>query len=247
MSLITQTYKPVGNVGQVYARPYGSAVALMPIGNVTDLQLSHEEDVQKLEDFTRLGGGTHAERRRVKAVGLKMTLSDLNLVNLTRAVYGTSQEVAAGTAVAETVTATPGGLLRLAHINPSGVQVNKGAAPLPAAANYEVRPEGIYILPEAPDVAEGEELTITYSHGVYAAIEALTSAPPELELSFGGLNEAGAGTPFVVDVWRVSPGVCKQLALINKDFASIAVDGAVLVDPTRQGAGISRFYRVRMA
>ena len=246
MSLITQIYKPVGNVGQVYARPYGSAAALMPIGNVSDLQLSHEEDVQKLEDFTRLGGGTYAERRRVKSVGLKMTLSDLNLVNLTRAVYGTSQEVAAGTAVAETVTATPGGLVRLTHINPSGVKVNKGATPLPPA-NYEVRPEGIYILPDAKDVADGEELSITYSHGVYAAIEALTSSPSELELSFGGLNEVGSGAPFVVDVWRVSPGVCKQLALINKDFASLAVDGEVLIDPARQGEGISRFYRVRMA
>jgi hypothetical protein len=245
MSLITQTYKPVGNVGQVYARPYGSAAALMPIGNVTALELSHDEQVQKQEDYTRLGGGTYAERRRVQSVGLKMTLSDLNLVNLTRAVYGTGSEVQSGTAMAETVTAAPGGLIRLMHVGPVNVVLKKGSVPI-ASASYEVRPEGIYILPGAADVDEGDTLEVTYDHGAYAAIEALTSAPPELELSFGGLNEVGAGAPFVVDVWRCSPGITKQLALLNKDFAEIAVDGQVLVDPNRQGVGISRFYRVRM-
>ena len=65
MSVMTQTYRPSMTVGQVYARPYGSATAPVPIGNVLELSLGHKEDVQRQDDMTRLGGGVHAEVRRV--------------------------------------------------------------------------------------------------------------------------------------------------------------------------------------
>ena len=42
MSLITQIYKPMANVGQVYAAPYGVAGPLAPIGTVLELTLTHE-------------------------------------------------------------------------------------------------------------------------------------------------------------------------------------------------------------
>ena len=42
MSVITETYKPSMTVGQVYARPYGSAAAPMPIGNVLELALERQ-------------------------------------------------------------------------------------------------------------------------------------------------------------------------------------------------------------
>ena len=58
MSVITETYKPSMTVGQVYARPYGSAAAPMPIGNVLELALEHKEQVIKQPDMSRLGGGT---------------------------------------------------------------------------------------------------------------------------------------------------------------------------------------------
>ena len=60
-----QIYKPSMTVGQVYARVYGSLALPMPVGNVLELGLEHSEDVQTQEDMTKLGGGTHAEVRRV--------------------------------------------------------------------------------------------------------------------------------------------------------------------------------------
>lgn len=48
----------------------------------------HDEDVQKQDDMTRMGGGVHAEVRRIKDITIKMKLADLNVVNLTRAVLG---------------------------------------------------------------------------------------------------------------------------------------------------------------
>lgn len=151
MSVMTQTYRPSMTVGQVYARPYGSATAPVPIGNVLELSLEHKEDVQRQDDMTRLGGGVHAEVRRVTEVGIKMKLADLNMVNLTRAVLGTAAAVAGAAVTDEAHTATLGGLVRLAHVQPTAVTVKKGAdagsaTAVAAAGNYEVRPEGILVL-----------------------------------------------------------------------------------------------------
>ena len=51
----------------------------------------------------------------------------------------------------------------------------------------------------------------------------------------------------MVDIWRASQGVTKSLALIKKGFGSLDVEGSVLQDPTRTGAGISKYYRQRLS
>jgi hypothetical protein len=250
--LIRKTYRPSMTVGKVYARPYGSAAAKTEIGNVLSLTLDSTEDVIKQTDMTQQGGGTYAEVRRVTNVAINMKLVDFNVVNLARATLGTVQGGDAGTETDEPHVAGLGGLLRLGHIAPTAVVVKLGpaaasAAPVPAAGNYEVRPEGVFILPDAASVADGDPLWISYSYGAQAVIEALTTKAVELELSFGGLNEASNGKPCVVDVWRVSQGVAKQLALINDKFGELDVAGSVLQDPAKTGVGISKYYRQTLA
>lgn len=242
-----QIYKPSMTVGQVYAKVYGSAGLPLPIGNVLELGLEHDEDVKKQDDMTALGGGTHAEVRRIKDAKVTMKLADLNLVNLSRAIFGLSSAKVAGTVTDEAHAVTLGGLVRLAHIQPTAVVVTKGVDPVVAAGNYEVRPEGIYILPEADDLLDADAITVDYTYGAYAVIEAMTTKSVELALTFGGLNEADGGKPVIVDIYRASQGITKKLALINKDFGALDVEGSVLLDPTRTGTGISRYYKVSMA
>ena len=252
MSEITQKiYRPSLTVGQVYARPYGSAMLPVPIGNVLELKIEHDEDVQTQEDMSVLGGGTHSEVRRVKLVKLSMKLADLNVVNLARSVLGTVAEIAGGSVVDEPHSCMLGGLIRLTHIQPSAITLKKGAtvgaATVIDPANYEVRPEGIFIKTDAPGVTNTDKLWVSYTYGVYAAIEALTTKTVELELTFGGLNEADSGKPTVVDIYRVSQGVTKSLELIGKGFGSLDVSGNVLQDPTKTGAGVSRYYKTSVA
>lgn len=253
MSIIKQIYKPSMTVGQVYARPYGSTAQAMPIGNVLELSLEHDEEVQTQDDMTSLGGGTHAEVRRVKEVKVTMKLADLNVTNMARGLLGTASVVASGTVTDEPHAATLGGLLLLKHIQPTSVIVKEGAdsataTPVSAAGNFEVRPEGVFVLPEAADITDADKLWVSYSYGEYAAIEALTAKATELELIFGGLNEADGGNPVVVNIFRASQGVAKNFALISgKDFGALEVEGTVLLDPTKFGTGISRFYKVSMA
>lgn len=254
VEVLSKIYKPAALVGQVYARPYGSLMLPVPIGNVLELTLEHKEEVQKQEDMTRLGGGTHAEMRRVTEATIKMKLADLNVPNLARASLGIAEGVDAGNATDEPfIVSALGTLLPLDHIDPTSVVLKKGATagtatPVSMAANYEPRAEGIYLLETAADVAVNDKLWVSYSYGEYAVIEALTTKANELELLYGGMNEADSGKPMVVNVWRASQGVTKSLALINsKGFGALDVEGSVLKDPTKTGQGISQYYRTRVA
>jgi hypothetical protein len=246
MSLMKQIYKPSMNVGQVYARPYGAANApRVPVGNVLVVELAHEEEVKKQPDMTRLGGGTYAQVRRISGVNLKLELADWNPVNFTRSVFGIAATVAGAAVVDEPHKVYKGGLIRLAAPQPTLVTVKKGVDVI-APANYEVRPEGIFVPEDAADAVDADDWLISYTHPEHVNIEALTSAAPELELSFGGLNEADSGKPVIVDVYRLGSGIAKTLALLGTDFGSLEIEGEVLVDPTKSGTGISRFYRAQM-
>lgn len=327
--IINKVYKPSMNVGQVYARPYGSSAAMMPVGNVLELQLAHTEDVQRQTDMTQQGGGIHAEVRRVTEVNVSMRLADVNVVNLARATQGTVSGIEAGTVVNEPHAVTLGGLIALEHIDPTAVTLRQGeitpvvvedeahaavdrgqlvplanagpytavtvkvgatlgtaptvaaagnytvtttgiqvdaAAPdipddsniwvtytyqsggvvVPQAGNWLVRPEGIFLLDGAVDLTNGNPLYVSYTYGAYAAIEALTTRAAELELLFGGLNEADSGKPVPVNIWRCSQGVTSSLALLGSSFGSLQVSGSVLQDPTKTGTGVSKYYRARV-
>ncbi|QSI33393.1 hypothetical protein GNX71_29025 [Variovorax sp. RKNM96] len=244
MALIQEIYKPMSNVGQVYAGVYGVPGPLAPIGNVLDVTVTHDETVLKQQDFTRLGGGTHAQIRRVASANVAINMADLNLVNFARAVLGTAAEVEGADVVDEQHKAFKGGLIRLKHLDPSAVVFKKAAATIPAAGNYEVRKEGIYILP-GTTLTDADDVLISYTGKTTATIEALTAANPELVIAFGGLNEADSGKPVVVDLYRVGQGVAKTLALLSGNFMGLAVEGELLMDPTKSGTGISRYYRVQ--
>lgn len=253
-NFFAKTYKPVQLIGQVYAEPYNGAVsaAPLPIGNVLELSLDHKEDVQTQPDMTRLGGGVHAEGRRVTEIRVKMKLADLNLHNLSRALLGTGANVPGGTATDEAHIAALGGLCVLSHLSPEAVLVKVGAdagtaTAVPMLNNYEVRAEGVMVLPDAQNITAGDKLWISYTYADYATIEALTAKSAELRLVFGGLNEVDSGKPVRVELFRCSQGVTKSLSLLtSKGFGALDVEGSLLIDPTKTGQGVSRYYRVAM-
>lgn len=245
--LSTRIFHPSLNAGKVYARLYGSAAALQWIGGISELTLKIEEDVKKQTDFSQAGGGTRAQVRRIKSVGMSMKMQDWNPVNMARAVFGLTSSVIAGTTTDEPVVAYKGGLIRLAHINPTTVVIKKGAAVVTPTGNYEVVPEGI-LIPDAPStLIDADALTVTYAHSGYDVIEALTTAAPTLQYVYAGVNEAMEGVSKTLDLFRVQMGAAKSVGLIDSDFGLLEIEGEVLVDPAKSGAGISRFFREQMA
>lgn len=245
--IIKKTYRPVARVGQFYAAVYGSSV-LLPMGNVLEATTEQTESVEKQDDMSALGGGTHAELRRITGVMFKAKLADLNVTNLSRALRGTVSPQDAGAVTDAPYTATLGALIPLPHTGVTALTVKKGetagaATAVTAAGNYELRPEGLWLHDDAPGIANADKLWLSYSHADQVVIEALTAATPQLYIRFAGLNEVDSGKPNVVDLWRVSQGVTKQLALINKGFTTLDIEGEVLKDPTKTGLGISQYMR----
>lgn len=250
--LTRHIYRPTMNSGSVYARLAGTATPMQSIGGVQVLEFSVEEDVKKQPDYSRPGGGTRAQVNRISSVLMKATLQDLNPVNLARVVFGNTSEVATATITDENHTAYLGGLIALAHINPTTVTVKVGAdagsaTAVDAATNYEVRPEGVFILDDAEDLDDEDNVYVSYTHGAYDLVQALTNTAPELELRYAGINEAMNGLPSIVDVFRVKMSATKGWGLINDDFAVLEVEGEVLLDPTKTGEGISKFFLAQFA
>lgn len=242
-----QIFKPYLGSGKIYARVHGSTMPLAEIGNVSELKLSITEDVKEMQDFTHAGGGAYAKVTRIKSVDTSITLHDLNATNIARAVFGDTAAVIGGSILDEPHTAYKGGLIRLMHPAPSAVVLTGAGATPPtyvAGTDYEVRPEGIYILPTST-IVDATSVLVDYTYVGYNAIEALTKSSVDLELSFGGINEADSGNPVIVDLFKVNLGAAKDISLIGTDFASLQVSGSVLVDPNKTGTGISRFFKVQ--
>lgn len=246
IEIVKKIYRPVARVGKFYAAVYGTAI-LLPIGNVLEASTEQAESVEKQEDMSALGGGTHAELRRITGVKFKAKIADMNIVNLSRALRATATPEDAGTVTDASYTAALGSLIALPHTGVTALVVKKGATAVAATpvagANYELRPEGVWIHEDAAGVVDGDKLWLSYSHADQVVVEALTAGTPELYIRFAGLNEVDSGKPSVVDLWRVSQGVTKQLSLINKGFTVLDIEGEVLKDPTKTGVGISSYMR----
>ena len=241
--IIKRTYAPTSLVGQIYAAPYG-AVNLPPIGNVLEASVEYKEDVESQDDMTQLGGGKHGEKRRVTDITFKAKLADLNVVNLARGVLGTVDPQDAGSITDKPYVVSLGALIPLPHAGASNLVLKKGAAAVAAAGNFDLLPEGIWVRADAVGLAEGDAIAVSYDYADQVVIEALTAKAPELVIRFGGLNESESGRPVLVDLWRVSQSVTKQLVLLqSKGFASLEIEGSLLQDPTKAAVGISRYMR----
>jgi hypothetical protein len=266
--LSTRVFRPTMMAGVVYAREVGSAQPLQPIGGVEELTLAIDEAKITQANFESSGGGNRAAVFRINEMTLAAKLQDLNPINYARTLRGIHTEVAASTVTDELGTALPGGLVRTAHINPTTVVVRNAtsSAVIAAADNYEVRPEGIWFYDDSAALAAalaawetanptldpadwpGLGIEMDYAFNGYDVIEALTRSAPIMEFMFAGVNEAGEDAASIVDLWRVQLSATKGLNLISAGaFSTLDIEGEVLRDPTKTGAGISKYMRKRMA
>lgn len=238
-----QVYEPFRGSGKLYLRKYGAAAALAEIGNCNAVKFAVELDSQEIPDYTSPAGGTYASDDRIKSGTVSFNAWDFNTDNLTRAMAGTSTNVPTPTAAGGTYTAFVGGLIMLDGLNPQGVTVVDHATPATEYVkdvDYEVRPEGIYILDGA--IADGTDIDITpTSFSAHDVIEAMTTSGDEYELVFAGINSTN-GRAQRVQAFKVkfSPA---DVDLISDGFGSIPFTAKLLKDTTVTGTGVSQYYK----
>jgi hypothetical protein len=78
-------------------------------------------------------------------------------------------------------------------------------------------------------------------------IEAMTGSGDEYELIFDGLNEAETDKAVIIRVYRVKWSPTSGLGFIGDDFGELPLEGSVLVDSTKVGAGISQYFKATFA
>jgi len=120
------------------------------------------------------------------------------------------------------------------------VWADLGAFAAVDGTDFDVRPEGIMI--RGGGIPSGCAISAAYSHGAYIAVEGLVTAQQTYEMAFGGLNEANAGSPCLLDVWRCKFGAAKKRGFIGDDFQAVELSGRVLKD-TSKGVGKSAYFR----
>lgn len=243
-----ENYSYIGT-GKVYLGVVGGTTGLLEVGNCTALSFAVNEETKEIKDYTKPGGGTYNEVRRISSVEVSMTLADLSPENLARALFGTTAAVTAGAVTDEAHVAHLGAFVPLDNIPDSTVAYivtdEAGATTYTAGTDYEERPGGLFIL-TGGTITDGQTIHVDYTKAAADVVQALTHSAQEYELFFAGLNEARSGKQATIRVYRATLGAARNLGLIGDEFASLEVSGKVLAD-TSKPAGTSQYFKAALA
>ena len=249
--MATKTYSYLGK-GMVYLRNRNGSSGLIQVGNCSALEFSVETDSLTQSDYTQPGGGNANEIQRVSSVGVSLTMLELKPNNLVIALRGTRSEVQSVPIVDEHYTANPGTLLQLSMTPDRTQSITVTIDPDGAATaavldvDYEITGAGIYVI-DGGAITSATEISVDYTSAMADVIEALTGSGDEYELVFDGLNEAESDRAVTVTAHRTKFSPTTGLALIGDDFGELSLDGSLLVDSSKVGAGVSRYFKVVMA
>lgn len=247
MSLITQV-SYIGK-GEVFAKLCTGGTRF-PFGNVEALTLTVEEERKSVMDYTSVGGGELDAVTRITAVSGTLRTTNLDYGNLATGLRGSFSTRASASITDEAVNDILEGSLnrtaRLIDIT-AAVTVKKATVSIAAAGNWRATAAGIWVIYGAPNLADNDDITVTYSALADATVEGLLTAAPEMELTVVGLNEARSGKPVVLTCHRMTLDPIKELGLIGDDFARMELGFRLHADGTIVTAGLSQYLKIEMA
>lgn len=236
-----EDYSYIGS-GIIYGRIAGSAAAMLDFGNCSKLDFGITEDVKELKDFTKPGGGTYNEVRRIQAVEAKISAHDLNAANMARATLGTASSISVTPIVDESHIAYAGGFIPTNFPAAGAIVVKEGIATLVENTDYTVVPGGIVVITGGA-LSDGNTALLSYTPAAGNKVEALLNSSQEYELFFSGLNEARSGKAVHIHAYRVKLGAAGNLSLIGEEYAVIELTGKLLKDSTKNGTTVSQYFK----
>ncbi len=245
-----QTYSYLGK-GKIYLRSTSGGGA-MPIGNCSALNLSVETNSVSQPNYQVAGGGVANELQRVASVSLAMTMLEFRPKNLQIALRGTIAAVTAAAVADERHEVYADGLVAFDHVPDKGETITVTLDPdgtpgvLTLNTDYQIAGAGIVML-DSGNYLDGDEIGVAYTKVAGDVIEAMTGSGDEYELIFDGLNEAETDKAVIIRVYRVKWSPTSGLGFIGDDFGELPLEGSVLVDSTKVGAGISQYFKATFA
>ncbi|RIA22666.1 hypothetical protein DFO61_3356 [Ectopseudomonas oleovorans] len=234
-------------VGKLYLEDLDDPKGLIFIGNVNSL--TYEATPQEIEeqDYTTPGGGLDSSVQRIASLNVNYNARHFKKANMARALYGSSADVAAGTATGEEHKAYPGALLMLGNPGATNVVVTPaaGGPALVLDTDYTLDPAGFPVIAEGGAVTDaGMDVEVDYSYSKHATIQALTKSGKRFRQVFVGLNEARSNKPVVIEVFRINHSPA-TLGFIGDEFQGMEFTAKAEKDPTKVGTGLSQYMVIK--
>jgi len=215
------------------------------VGNAADVVIAVENDERSVPNF-RGGGGKAASTSRITGVNLSGNFYNFSAENMALALRGDTSTVTSSAITDEAITAasTLDRLVNTANmidITVAPVVTGSGGSPTYVEnTDYTVSSAGIIPL-STGSITAGLALLIDYTSVTATKVEALTQAGEEFELVIAGLNEE-TNKPFRFVGYKWKPSATSGLSLLSDDYSSFPIEGELILDLTKSGAGISQYF-----
>ncbi len=231
--------------GKIYLKVRGSTDPARMIGNCSKLTFNISEDTKSQQNFMDCAGGEAESVSRISSVGVEINAYEFSAANLALGLYGTTTAFTAAPVVDEAHLVTIGEAIVLDHLSTGITGAKEGGVTLVEGTDYDLV-DGNLVPKAAGALINGDTVLISYGRAAYSAVEALINHGEEYTLQFRGMNQANGCSLFDVDVYRMKLSPTDNLDLIGDDYGQLTLKGSVLVDSTITGAGLSKYFRVRV-
>ena len=208
------------------------------VGNVPEDGFIITPTVQKVEHMESMTGKNRKDAvfETQQSAQITVRLENVDVENLSQAIFGTSTTIAQGTVTNEKHTAHRGYSFFLNRINlTSFVSLTDGGSPPPVSGtDYRVNLKtGEVFIPENSSILDAEEVECDYVAGATKRITGYTATNTELWLRFNGVNMADKLTPIVADVFKVRFNPASALDFIKNAFPGMQLEltGEALYEP----------------
>lgn len=215
------------------------------VGNVTTLSGAFaEERIEPRESYS-------GQRSKVRSFGISKdmtwsaTLNSLVSENLALFTDGTTTSIASGSATAEVLPSglVSGDMVALANINVSSLVItdSSGSPQTLPAVNYDLNAAvgsfTLLSLPTSP--APTQPFKAAYTFGAAKQVAFFKATRKSVALRYEGINLAEDGAPVVMEIYKTSPSLLTELALINSgtDVAGMPVTFGALLDSRKAASG----------
>jgi len=247
---MAEDYSYLGS-GMIHFREYQAPAPFIEAGNCSALNLAPQINTLELANHTQPGGGIQNAVDRITGVDLSYTFHDFSPENIARALRGGATPAVAGTSTDEAVIAYKGGFTPLAFIPTAITSVKRaGSATVYAVGtDYEFRNGGLFIPSTSAivaPVAGAPNIQVTYTYPAQTKVQAMIHSAKQYEVLFTGLNEARSGRAVRIWVHKVSGGVLSSFAALGEEYGAGEVTGKALLDDSKSGTGISKYFTVEM-